>query len=89
MFVNVGKDGSAVAGRPVEDLLPPRPTLPALRDAAAGCQACELWKTGTRTVFGEGASPAELMLVGEQPGDHEDEEGRPFVGPALDRKSVV
>jgi uracil-DNA glycosylase len=88
MFVNVGKDGSAVAGRPVEDLLPPRPTLPALRDAAAGCQACELWKTGTRTVFGEGASPAELMLVGEQPGDREDEEGRPFVGPAgavLDR----
>ncbi len=49
------------------------------REAAAACQACELWKTGTQTVFGEGA---ELMLVGERGGDQEDLSGRPFVGPA-------
>jgi uracil-DNA glycosylase family protein len=53
-----------------------------LREAAAGCQACDLWKLGTQTVFGEGTSTAELMLVGEQPGDKEDLAGRPFVGPA-------
>ncbi len=59
-----------------------------LRAEAAGCQACELWKSGTQTVFGEGPAPADLMLVGEQPGDREDLEGHPFVGPAgalLDR----
>jgi DNA polymerase len=53
-----------------------------LRLGAKGCKACELWKTGTQTVFGEGAHDAEVMLVGEQPGDREDIEGRPFVGPA-------
>ncbi|HEX8769560.1 MAG TPA: UdgX family uracil-DNA binding protein [Acidimicrobiales bacterium] len=53
-----------------------------LREAAAGCKACDLWRTGTQTVFGEGAPSAELMLVGEQPGDKEDLAGRPFVGPA-------
>jgi uracil-DNA glycosylase len=63
-------------------LVPARPTLPRLRDAAAECKACPLWKTGTQTVFGEGSSEAELMLVGEQPGDQEDRAGRPFVGPA-------
>jgi DNA polymerase len=52
------------------------------RLAAAECKACDLWKTGTQTVFGEGAAPAQLMLVGEQPGDKEDLAGRPFVGPA-------
>jgi len=56
--------------------------LEEVRTAAAGCQACELWRTGTQTVFGEGAVGAELMLVGEQPGDKEDLAGRPFVGPA-------
>jgi uracil-DNA glycosylase family protein len=59
-----------------------------LRAAAAGCKACPLWKTGTQTVFGEGPERAEVMMVGEQPGDREDVEGRPFVGPAgalLDR----
>ena len=69
-------------------LVPDEPTLPALRQAAAGCQACPLWETGTQTVFGEGAAGAEVMLVGEQPGDQEDQDGRPFVGPAgrlLDR----
>lgn len=49
---------------------------------AAECRACDLWKSGTQTVFGEGFESAELMLVGEQPGDKEDLAGRPFVGPA-------
>jgi DNA polymerase len=62
--------------------LPERATLPRLREAAAGCRACPLWQTGTQTVFGEGPAPAEVMLVGEQPGDQEDKQGRPFVGPA-------
>jgi uracil-DNA glycosylase family protein len=53
-----------------------------VRLAAAECKACDLWKCGTQTVFGEGAETAELMLVGEQPGDKEDLAGRPFVGPA-------
>jgi uracil-DNA glycosylase len=71
-----------------EPLVPDRPTIPRLREAAAGCKACELWKSGTQTVFGEGARKARVMLVGEQPGDREDREGKPFVGPAgklLDR----
>jgi uracil-DNA glycosylase len=63
-------------------LVPPRPTLPKLRKAAAGCKACPLWKTGTQTVFGEGPTKADVMFVGEQPGDQEDQIGRPFVGPA-------
>jgi DNA polymerase len=63
-------------------LVPPNPTLAKLREAAAGCKACPLWKTGTQTVFGEGTANAEVMFVGEQPGDREDIEGRPFVGPA-------
>jgi len=63
-------------------LIPDRPTLPGLRAAAAGCRACDLWERGTQTVFGEGPPKADLMLVGEQPGDAEDESGRPFVGPA-------
>jgi uracil-DNA glycosylase len=69
-------------------LVPARPSLPKLRDAAAGCKACDLWKTGTQTVFGAGAAKAEAMFVGEQPGDQEDKAGDPFVGPAgklLDR----
>jgi DNA polymerase len=63
-------------------LVPERPTLPALREAAADCKACPLWQTGTQTVFGEGSPKDGMMLVGEQPGDREDREGRPFVGPA-------
>ncbi|HET8592588.1 MAG TPA: UdgX family uracil-DNA binding protein [Solirubrobacterales bacterium] len=69
-------------------LIPERPSLKSLREAAAGCRACPLWKTGTQTVFGEGLKRARLMLIGEQPGDREDREGHPFVGPAgrvLDR----
>jgi uracil-DNA glycosylase family protein len=53
-----------------------------VRRAAAGCRACDLWERGTQTVFGAGPVPARVMLVGEQPGDHEDLEGEPFVGPA-------
>jgi uracil-DNA glycosylase len=56
--------------------------LEELREAAAGCTGCDLYKNATQTVFGEGPLTAELMLVGEQPGDREDIEGHPFVGPA-------
>src|SRR5438067_4757875 len=63
-------------------LIPPRPNLAVLREAAAGCRACDLWKRGTQTVFGEGAAHARVMFVGEQPGDKEDLAGKPFVGPA-------
>jgi DNA polymerase len=63
-------------------LIPKNPTLPQLREAAANCRACPLWKGGTQTVFGEGLKRARLMLIGEQPGDREDIEGHPFVGPA-------
>ena len=63
-------------------LVPESDDLDAMRDAAAGCKACDLWKSGTQTVFGEGVRKAEIMLVGEQPGDREDLAGRPFVGPA-------
>jgi uracil-DNA glycosylase len=69
-------------------LIPERPTLTTLRRAAANCRACPLWKTGTQTVFGEGCRGAPVMFVGEQPGNDEDLQGRPFVGPAgrlLDR----
>jgi DNA polymerase len=65
-----------------EDLIPPRPTLSKLKSSAAGCQACDLWKTGTQTVFGEGARRVKVMFIGEQPGNEEDLSGRPFVGPA-------
>jgi uracil-DNA glycosylase len=64
------------------DLIPNRPTVRRLREAAAGCKACPLWKPATQTVFGQGRPSAKLMLVGEQPGDREDVEGKPFVGPA-------
>lgn len=68
--------------------VPRRPSLPRLREAATHCRACDLWAGATQVVFGEGATRAEAMLVGEQPGDREDREGAPFVGPAgrmLDR----
>jgi uracil-DNA glycosylase len=63
-------------------LIPDRPTLKSLRAAAAGCTACPLHENATQTVFGEGLMRARLMLIGEQPGDREDIEGHPFVGPA-------
>ena len=67
---------------PAQALIPEQPTIPGLREAAAGCHACDLYKTATQTVFGEGAERAKVMFVGEQPGDREDIEGKPFVGPA-------
>jgi uracil-DNA glycosylase len=78
----------------------PNDKIESLRREAASCQACPLWKDATQTVFGEGLQDAKIMLVGEQPGDREDREGRPFVGPAgllldkalreagMDRKNV-
>jgi uracil-DNA glycosylase family protein len=74
------------------DFLPEKRTLAALASAAAGCRGCPLYEDATQTVFGEGRSSARLMLVGEQPGDKEDKEGEPFVGPAgrlLDRALEV
>jgi DNA polymerase len=65
-----------------EEYLPKRLTLSSLRVAAEGCKGCDLWEHATQTVFGEGPEKATMLLVGEQPGDHEDMEGKPFVGPA-------
>jgi uracil-DNA glycosylase len=64
------------------DFIPAKPTLAKLREAAASCRGCDLWVNATQTVFGEGPKSAEVMLVGEQPGDQEDRAGHPFVGPA-------
>jgi DNA polymerase len=79
-------------GEPVSNLLPDRPTIDRVRQVAARCKACDLYRRGTQTVFGEGPKRADIMLVGEQPGDAEDIEGHPFVGPAgklLDRALEV
>jgi uracil-DNA glycosylase family protein len=65
-----------------ENFFPERKSLKAFRDAAADCKACDLWKRGTQTVFGEGPRRAEVLFVGEQPGNEEDLSGKPFVGPA-------
>jgi uracil-DNA glycosylase family protein len=64
------------------DFIPPKPTLPKLREAAQHCRGCHLWMQATQTVFGEGPREADVMFVGEQPGDLEDRAGHPFVGPA-------
>jgi uracil-DNA glycosylase len=64
------------------DFLPARESLKALREAAAGCRGCDLYEDATQTVFGEGRKAARVMLVGETPGDQEDRQGKPFVGPA-------
>ena len=66
----------------IPDLIPSHPAIPSLQEAAKHCQACDLWRNATQTVFGEGAQKATIMLIGEQPGDQEDRIGRPFVGPA-------
>lgn len=74
------------------ELIPPRATLKQLREIAAGCRACPLWKSGTQTVFGTGMRAAKIIFVGEQPGNDEDLAGKPFVGPAgklLDRALVT
>jgi DNA polymerase len=62
--------------------LPERLSLPQLRESVQGCRGCDLYRNATQAVFGEGARHAEVMLVGETPGDKEDLAGRPFVGPA-------
>jgi len=59
-----------------------RATFAVIRESAGACRACDLWRRGTQTVFGDGPVPADVMLIGEQPGDQEDRAGRPFVGPA-------
>jgi DNA polymerase len=78
-----------MAGIGAQEFVPPRPrSLTGLRRAAADCQGCDLYRTATQTVFGEGPADARVVMVGEQPGDVEDREGEPFVGPAgklLDR----
>lgn len=72
-------------------LVPARPTIEKLQNAAKDCRACPLWKTGTQTVFGDGSRAAMVVFVGEQPGNDEDLAGKPFVGPAgklLDKAMV-
>jgi uracil-DNA glycosylase len=64
------------------DFVPPRPTIAKMRAASQRCRGCDLYKCATQAVFSEGPSRAQLLVVGEQPGDVEDREGRPFVGPA-------
>jgi uracil-DNA glycosylase len=83
--------GTAAARREIwtaAPFIPANPSLRKLKVAAAGCTGCPLYKTGTQTVFGEGQPSAKVMFVGEQPGNDEDLQGKPFVGPAgklLDR----
>jgi uracil-DNA glycosylase family protein len=84
----VVKKSEPKPGQPVPELIPDRPSIPKVRDVAKACKACDLYKRGTQTVFGEGPARADVMFVGEQPGDAEDLAGHPFVGPAgklLDR----
>jgi DNA polymerase len=79
---------AATPKRSAADYLPTDRSLESLREAAADCRGCDLYENATQTVFGEGTPRANVLFVGEQPGDREDVEGRPFVGPAgklLDR----
>jgi uracil-DNA glycosylase family protein len=81
-------DSDEVSPHGAADFFPKKPSLPAARAAAADCRGCGLYRRATQTVFGEGAGSADVMLIGETPGDREDIVGRPFVGPAgqlLDR----
>src|SRR5688572_14371400 len=68
--------------RSADDLIPPRPTLSSLKAAAADCKACDLWKKGTQTVFGDGSRRSNVLFVGEQPGKERKPTGKPFFGPA-------
>ncbi|HSJ60518.1 MAG TPA: UdgX family uracil-DNA binding protein [Jiangellaceae bacterium] len=68
--------------RGADEFVPAEADLPTLKRAAASCRGCELYKNASQTVFGDGDQHARIMLVGEMPGDREDREGRPFVGPA-------
>jgi len=71
-----------IPARSAADFIPSAPTLPNLRQAAKDCTGCDLYQRATQTVFGEGAAHAKIVFVGEQPGDQEDLQGHPFVGPA-------
>ena len=73
---------SAAAANPLGQEVPRTADLPKLRESAAGCRRCDLWQHATQTVFGEGAPRAPILLIGEQPGNQEDMDGRPFAGPA-------
>jgi uracil-DNA glycosylase family protein len=77
---NTGMTSGKAAPEPAS--IPPNADLIQLRQAAAGCRACDLWERATQTVFGDGSPRARIMLVGEQPGNDEDLAGKPFVGPA-------
>ena len=77
-----GSNGKKRPKRSASEFMPARLNLSALRAAAAGCTGCDLYRHATQTVFGEGRSDAQIVLVGEQPGDQEDREGHPFIGPA-------
>ena len=95
-----GKPNEGTLSGTAAELIPPNATLRKLREAAADCRACPLWRNATQTVFGEGPAKARIVMIGEQPGDHEDGTGKPFVGPAgrlldqalvaagLDRKDI-
>jgi uracil-DNA glycosylase family protein len=86
------KTSRSSAAETAAPLIPPRPTIGKLQEAARDCRACPLWKTGTQTVFGEGSRHAKVVFVGEQPGNDEDLAGKPFVGPAgklLDKALVA
>ena len=74
--------GKKTHGRSPSDLIEPDASLDDLRESVQECRGCDIWERATQAVFGEGAQHAEVMLVGEQPGNREDIEGRPFVGPA-------
>jgi uracil-DNA glycosylase len=80
--MNKLREAEPVSTGSAEPFVPSNPTLPRLREAARTCRGCELWVNATQTVFGEGPRRAEVMFVGEVPGDLEDRAGHPFVGPA-------
>ncbi len=80
-MTSLGAQAAAKLDRPPAPI-PDRPSLSSLRDALPNCRACDLWEGATQAVMGEGARHAEVMMVGEQPGDQEDRQGHPFVGPA-------
>jgi DNA polymerase len=73
---------AAEPARSAADFLPAERTLPAMAEAAQGCRGCDLYANATQAVIGQGRPGADVMLIGEQPGDREDREGAPFVGPA-------
>lgn len=82
VFARVPSTNTLAAPSSAAPFVPATRSLKTLREAARGCRGCPLWKIGTQTVFGEGPARARVLMVGEQPGDREDLEGRPFVGPA-------